>query len=48
MHRVLFPGVGTAVQEMCGSAEEDREMRGNSITPTETVRVFYSEEGRNE
>lgn len=39
-HGVLFPGVGTAVQEMCGTAEEDGELRANSITHTETMRVF--------
>lgn len=48
MHRVFFPGVGAAVQEVCGPTEEDREMRANSITHTETIRVFYSKGDRNE
>lgn len=39
-HGVLFPGVGTAVQEMCVTAGEDREMRANSITRAETIGVF--------
>lgn len=39
-HGVLFPGTGTAVQEVCVTAEEDREMRANSVTHAETIRGF--------